>query len=281
MGWLMQHAELAVLARALLWLALATAVFLPLEALMPLQRSRQSRADRVTNLGWYAVSSLITLPLLALPAALIASLVAALVPAAVPLTIATLPLAVRIALAMVVGEIGFYWGHRWSHEWRWLWRFHAVHHSAEHLTYLVNTRVHPVDMIFTRLCGLTLLYITGLAAPAAKDAGVIIAAVLVGGSLWSYFIHANIRWRLGPFEHLLATPAFHHWHHSRTDHRDHNYAAMLPILDRLFGSHYLPRHWPSEYGTDTPMPIGMIDQAIAPFRSDVVRNGTTRDGATQ
>uniref|UniRef100_UPI0035C96456 sterol desaturase family protein n=1 Tax=uncultured Sphingomonas sp. TaxID=158754 RepID=UPI0035C96456 len=268
MGWLLQHAEVAMLLRAALWLALATIVFLPLEALFPLRRTKQSRGEILTNLGWYAISSLLTLPLLALPAAVIASIVAAIIPASVPHAIGALPLAARIALAMVIGEIGFYWGHRWSHQWRWLWRFHAVHHSAENLTYLVNTRVHPVDMIFTRLCGLTLLYAVGLAAPTAKDASLIIAVVLVGGSLWSYFVHANIRARFGPLEHVLSTPAFHHWHHSRSDHRDHNYAPMLPVVDRIFGSHYLPRHWPSDYGTDSAMPKRVIDQMITPFRAN-------------
>ncbi len=268
MSWLLQHAELAIVLRAALWFVLATAVFLPLEALTPLRDGKRGRHERAANLGWFALNSVITLPLLAVPAAVVASIVALLVPDAVPATVATLPLGVRMVLAMIVGEIGFYWGHRWSHEWAWLWRFHAVHHSAEHLTYLANTRMHPIDMIFTRLCGLTLLYVTGLAAPAARDAGLIVATVLIGGSLWSYFVHANLRWRLGPLEQVLATPAFHHWHHSRDDHRDHNYAAMLPVIDRLFGTHYLPRHWPSAYGTDTPVPYGVIGQLIAPFRSD-------------
>ena len=64
--------------------------------------------------------------------------------------------------AVVVGEIGFYWGHRWSHETGWLWRFHAVHHSATHVNFLVNSRAHPVDIVFTRACGLVLPYATGL-----------------------------------------------------------------------------------------------------------------------
>ena len=89
--------------------------------------------------------------------------------------------------------------------------------------------------------------------------------VLFVGSMWSYFIHANVRWRLGPFEELLSSPAFHHWHHTREDHKDHNYASMLPIMDRLFGTMYLPKTWPAEYGSDTPMPPTVTGQLLQPF----------------
>jgi sterol desaturase/sphingolipid hydroxylase (fatty acid hydroxylase superfamily) len=30
--------------------------------------------------------------------------------------------------------------------------FHAVHHSAEEIDFLVNSRADPPDMMFTRLC---------------------------------------------------------------------------------------------------------------------------------
>lgn len=187
-------------------------------------------------------------------------------PAAVTGASAALPLWARMVAAMIVGEIGFYWGHRLSHEIPLLWRFHAVHHSAEHVNFLVNTRAHPVDIVFTRLCGLTLLYATGLAAPVGPNPTFVPALILFIGSFWSFFIHANIRVRLGWFEHLLSTPAFHHWHHSRRDHIDHNYAAMLPVMDRVFGTLYLPATWPVDYGTDTPMPTALPAQLLAPFR---------------
>ena len=84
--------------------------------------------------------------------------------------------------------------------------------------------------------------------------------------MWSYFIHANLRWRLGPFEELITSPAFHHWHHTRDDHKDHNYAAMLPFMDRVFGTFHLPRQaWPTEYGTETPIPPGLAEQFLHPF----------------
>ena len=83
--------------------------------------------------------------------------------------------------------------------------------------------------------------------------------------MWSFCIHANLRWRLGPLEELIASPAFHHWHHTKDDHKDHNYSSMLPFMDRVFGTFYLPREWPAEYGTDTYVPEGLVDSLVAPF----------------
>ncbi|HEX8603848.1 MAG TPA: sterol desaturase family protein, partial [Pseudoduganella sp.] len=89
--------------------------------------------------------------------------------------------------------------------------------------------------------------------------------LLVAGTLWGFFIHANVRWRLGPLEWLVTTPAFHHWHHSRDDHINRNYASTLPFLDRLFGSHYLPRHWPAAVGIDTPLAQTLGGQLLDPL----------------
>ena len=246
-------------------LLLIIVVFAPLERLFSVRRERFFYKGWTTNLGWYFVGALTPLLILAPILAGLAALVHAVLPESWTSAASSLPIGWRMALAMIVGEFGFYWGHRWSHEWKWLWRFHAVHHSAEHIQFLVNTRAHPVDAVFTRLCGLTLLYATGLASPVGDHPALVPAVVLFVGSLWSYFIHANIRWRLGPLEEVLSSPAFHHWHHTREDHRDRNYASMLPIYDRLFGTFYLPKDWPEAYGTDTPMPEGVFAQLMEPF----------------
>jgi sterol desaturase/sphingolipid hydroxylase (fatty acid hydroxylase superfamily) len=166
---------------------------------------------------------------------------------------------------MVVGEVGFYWGHSWRHEIPLLWRFHAVHHSAEHINFLVNTRAHPFDMVVTRLCGMTLLYASGLASTVGPHPGLIPTVVLLVGYLWSYFIHGNLRWRLGWFEGAPASPAFHHWRHTLEDHKDHNYSSMLPFMDRVFGTFYLPKAWPEAYGTRTPVSNSVSGQLLDPF----------------
>ena len=168
-------------------------------------------------------------------------------------TIATWPIWLRASAAMVVGEIGYYWGHRVSHEVPFLWRFHAIHHSAKQIDFLVSTRAHPVDFVFTQICMLTPLYALGLVGAVHVTDSTITMTVLLAGIVWGYFVHANLRWQLSPLEWIIATPGFHHWHHTYGLQRNCNYASMLPWIDRLFGSHYLPKVWPSRYGIPEPM----------------------------
>ncbi len=249
--------------RLTVWLALLIAVFVPLERLFALRGAKLWRPQAATDLGYYFLSSFVPALLLGLPMAAVARAVHAVVPADFYEQVAALPLWLRIVAALVVGEIGFYWGHRLTHALPWLWRFHAVHHSAEHMDFLVNTRAHPVDIVFTRLCGLIPLYVLGLTG--GGGGATVGPLVIVIGTFWGFFIHANLRWRLGPLEWVVATPAFHHWHHTRRDHVDRNFASMLPVLDRLFGTHHLPSAWPADYGTDTGVGGHLGEQLIRPF----------------
>jgi sterol desaturase/sphingolipid hydroxylase (fatty acid hydroxylase superfamily) len=118
------------------------------------------------------------------------------------------------------------------------------------------------------LCGLTLLYVTGLAAPLRGSPTLIPLLVVLVGTTWGFFIHANLRWRFGPLEWLVATPAFHHWHHTNDgpDYINKNYAPTLPWLDRIFGTLYLPKNrQPERYGTDYPLSPHMFGQLLQPF----------------
>ncbi len=246
------------------WLVLLTVVLLPLERLLVLHPHRRSARRIASDLAFYFMNGIIPTMIIAAPLAVVAALVRRATPEAYAQWVGDLPLAVKIIAALFIAEIGAYWGHRLSHQIPFLWRFHSIHHAPEHIDWLVDTRAHPVDIVITRLSGLTPLYLLGLAAPAGPGSSVA-AAVTVFGTFWSFFVHANIRWRLGPLEWLVATPAFHHWHHTNDEHRDHNYAALFPVVDRMFGTHHLPASWPPVYGIDKPPPDSFLEQLVHPL----------------
>ena len=66
---------------------------------------------------------------------------------------------------------------------------------------------------------------------------------------------------------MLATPAFHHWHHTRCEHANRNFASMLPLLDKLFGTWHLPDTWPAAYGIDQPLAPTLAGQLLDPLPS--------------
>ncbi|PSB58024.1 sterol desaturase family protein [Chamaesiphon polymorphus] len=251
------------------WLVIIAIVFIPLERLCAQQKQPVLRKEFFIDLGYYFLNSLLPKLLLIIPMSIVAAAVHQIEPSGIYTWVAALPLRVRFVLAIIVGEFGAYWGHRWSHEIPWLWRFHAIHHSSEEIDWLVNTRAHPLDMFFGRFTGLVPIYLLGLAQPTADSADIVPLLYSVVGTVWSFWVHANMNWRFGFIERLLATPAFHHWHHTNdgAEYINKNYAAILPIIDILFGSFYLPKHrWPQKYGIEMPIEPSLTGQLLQPLK---------------
>ncbi|ELX08604.1 sterol desaturase-like protein [Janthinobacterium sp. HH01] len=237
--------------RLCVWLVLLSLVFVPLERWLAVRKAHLPRRALVLNLGLYFLNSLLPAAVVGMLMAVVAAAAQAALPSALPAAVGALPLAVKLPLSLLIAEIGFYWGHRLSHRWPWLWHYHSVHHKPEHLYFLINTHAHPVDMVVTRLFGMTPLYILGLAGASAGGSATP-ALVIVIGTIWGFFIHSNLRVRLGPLESLIATPAFHHWHHTSVAPLDRNFSSTLPFLDRVFGTWHLPDSWPAAYGLAEP-----------------------------
>jgi len=177
----------------------------------------------------------------------------------------SLPLLVQVVLLVICADFVLYWSHRLFHEVPALWKFHAVHHSVETMDWLAGSRNHFFQAVVDRSLAMVPLYLLG-ADKAALDIYVTFAA------LQAVFVHANIGIPFGPLKYLIATPQYHHWHHS-TDRPaiDTNYAVHTPLFDRLFGSYHMPvDHWPQAYGTTHRLPRGFISQFMYPFRSSKV-----------
>ena len=247
----------------LLNLIVFSGLFVPLEQLFP-KRAEQPilRPSWRTDLTYFFFSAVLvqlTTILTLKPAMIFFSWA---VNAKIQTWVGSLPFILQFMGILLVADLTQYWVHRLFHSVPVLWRFHAVHHSAESMDWLAGARLHLVDIAVTRGISYIPIYLLGFAeAP--------VFAYIVFVSVHATFIHSNLRFEFGPLRWLMATPQFHHWHHC-ADHDlvDKNFAVHLPVLDRLFGTYYLPKGvWPTSYGVIggvTPAK-GYLGQFIQPF----------------
>jgi sterol desaturase/sphingolipid hydroxylase (fatty acid hydroxylase superfamily) len=175
--------------------------------------------------------------------------------------IGQLPLAAQMALALIVADLVGYWTHRLRHAAP-LWPFHAIHHSARALDWLAAARMHPIDDLLDNVVVGAVVLLLGF------DAAVFAA---LGPTLIVYtlFLHANVRTDLGALRYVLASPAYHRWHHAADPHAMHrNFAEMFPVIDVLFGTFYFPRdRRPDTFGVpDARIPDGVGGQLGYPIR---------------
>lgn len=177
--------------------------------------------------------------------------------------IAAWPLWLQFVLVVMVVDLTCYWVHRAFHAVPVLWRFHAVHHSVEQMDWLAGSRQHLGDIIATRAAGFVPVFVLGFA-----DVAVYAYILLI--SFHAVFIHANARVEFGWFGRLLASPKFHHWHHTADPSAiDKNFAVLLPLWDMLFGTALWRKDWPQNYGlAGGQMPETWLGQLAYPFRKE-------------
>jgi sterol desaturase/sphingolipid hydroxylase (fatty acid hydroxylase superfamily) len=268
----------AYLASMVVALIVATAVFSVLERRWPALpgRSFWQRRGHLTDLAYWFVGSLMAQGLAKV--ATVAGVVVVAGALGAPLRgghlepwiearrtwVSLQPAWIQAIEAVVLADFIGYWTHRLFHR-RPLWRFHAVHHAVTRLDWLSAVRVHPLNEVATRVAHVLPLFALGFRAP-------VLAGLAPFFGLYALSLHANLPWTFGPLRRVLASPAFHRWHHT-TEERglDKNFAAMLPVWDVIFGTYYLPEgDQPSVFGTRDPVPQGFLKQLVWPFRRRVL-----------
>ncbi len=244
-------------------LFLYSAVYIPLERLFALHPEQPTfRKGWVVDLIYFVTNSLVV-PLLTLltmkPAMVFFDWGRA--PGIVQF-VTSLPLLIQIIGCLLVADLTQYWVHRAFHSIPRLWRFHAIHHSVESMDWLAGSRLHIVDAVATRALTYVPIYVLGFSETALYA---YVAIVVVQAT----FIHANVRWEFPVLRWLFATPHFHHWHHAAEPEAiDKNFAVHTPLWDRLFGTIYVPKRWPREYGVcgQKDVPSNWLLQFLYPFR---------------
>lgn len=149
----------------------------------------------------------------------------------------------------------YYWFHRIAHERRWFWASHVIHHTSQH--YNLTTALRQT---WTGALGVNFIFWLPLVLIGFPPAMVLMfqATSLV----YQFWIHTEVINRMGPLEWVLNTPSHHRVHHAvNPKYIDANYAGVLIIWDRLFGT------FVSEDAKEPPK-YGIISQlgTFNPFR---------------
>ena len=128
-------------------------------------------------------------------------------------------------------DMTYYWFHRLSHERRFWWAAHVNHHSSQH--YNLATALRQTWTGGINGAWLLWLPLTFVGFPPAM------IFIQKGISLvYQFWIHTEaIRRFPGPIEFIFNTPSHHRVHHARNPrYLDRNYAGILIIWDRIFGT---------------------------------------------
>jgi sterol desaturase/sphingolipid hydroxylase (fatty acid hydroxylase superfamily) len=141
-------------------------------------------------------------------------------------------------------DLTYYWFHRLSHERRFWWASHVNHHSSQHYNLATALRqTWTGGVAGTWLLWLPLALIGFPPAMIAIQKGISL--------VYQYWIHTEAIGRMPRwFEAVFNTPSHHRVHHARNPrYLDANYAGILIIWDRLFGT-FIPEtdEEPPRYG---------------------------------
>ncbi len=165
-----------------------------------------------------------------------------------------------LVLCFFAEDLAYYWFHRVAHERRWFWASHVIHHTSQH--YNLTTALRQTwtgDLSLSFVFWLPLILI-----------GFPVEMVLMFTAfslVYQFWIHTETIDRLGPLEWVLNTPSHHRVHHATNPkYLDANYAGVLIIWDRLFGTFVREEERPtygiiSNLGTLNPLRIAFHEWA--------------------
>ncbi len=142
-------------------------------------------------------------------------------------------LAIHIA-ALILLDGWHYLFHVLAHKIPWLWRFHVMHHNATHLEATVAMRFHAAEIAVQCLLSLPVYLLLGVTIFEVLLYQVVLLPIAM-------FHHADVRlagWFDRALRAVIVTPDMHRLHHSKWEREtDSNFAAVLSVWDRIFGSY--------------------------------------------
>jgi sterol desaturase/sphingolipid hydroxylase (fatty acid hydroxylase superfamily) len=143
------------------------------------------------------------------------------------------PPMIEFFIGLMLFDCWQYWWHRINHSIPFFWRFHAVHHSDAAMDASSAVRFHTVEILYSSVLRLMVLPLIGLSIEHLLVYELILLPIIL-------FHHSNIAIpaKLDKVLRIfIVTPRIHWVHHSHIrEETDSNYASLLSVWDRLFGS---------------------------------------------
>jgi sterol desaturase/sphingolipid hydroxylase (fatty acid hydroxylase superfamily) len=165
-----------------------------------------------------------------------------------------------VLVYFVAMDLGEYLFHRAQHAIPWLWSMHSLHHSDPDFNISTTIRHFWLDIVIKTL---TIYLAVGLLFKSPTPIPLIYSIL----TFYNYFAHMNVKVGFGRWAVVLNSPQYHRLHHSRLiEHRDVNFAALLPIFDWISGAYRAPK--PGEYpetGLDEGAPASVWRALIWPL----------------
>lgn len=148
-------------------------------------------------------------------------------------------------ICLVAADFTYYWMHRCEHKVRLFWTMHSVHHSSEE--YDLSTALRLFWFLdFTLWIFFAPLLIIGFNSLQVLSCMLIVFTYMT-------WVHTEKIDKLGWFDRVFNSPSVHRVHHgANRQYIDKNYAGILVIWDRMFGS-YEPEVEPVRYGLTKPV----------------------------
>jgi len=228
-----------------------------------------SARDAATSMSVYGIRQLVK-PLekfIVLPIIVVA---AALTPLALPASQVWV-----WVLALVLADLAYYVKHRMSHRIRLFWAGHSVHHSSQYFNLSTAVRL-PWLIPGSFLKSVVYIPMALIGLPVWM---ILLCQAIV--LLFQFPIHTERIDRLPQaIEYVFNTPSHHRVHHGANNpYLDKNYAGILIIWDRLFGS-YAEEVEPVRYGLtkniDTFNPVKVNYHEFGSMLRDIWRAHTWR-----
>lgn len=176
-------------------------------------------------------------------------------------------------LTFVLVDLVWYLYHRASHRVRVMWAAHQAHHNSQrfNLSTAVRQKWNPWG---------ELLFWVPL--PLLGIPPWLIFTAFSFNLIFQFFVHTERIDRMwAPVEFVFNTPSHHRVHHaSDPEYLDKNYAGILIVWDRMFGSYAEETHRPT-YGLtkniDSFNPFRLQYHEYAAIARDVRRSRTWRE----